>query len=484
MFIRLGYLNTARNITRSILAIVSMAVAAIILTSTLTISRGYPREAYRTYRQMIGGEIVAYSLKFSGQLPTVDRTGQLILRRLENSALSDLPVFHPELFTGGYLTEDQADPSPFTEDDIYGIAAQPGVSGLYPYYVIPAQTLCGPEDQFSYQSPLRGRSLALDQLGGGLAQEVVSGRYFTADDDGKLVAVVSSWQQLPKEADLPELGSTISVSIPTIVDRGGQVELDFERPVLKELQVIGQMELPTRVASSGDLSEQLYWHTTEIQIPLATWKMLWVEAGGDADYLPYQMAIHVEDLTFLEDTVLQLNRAFPQYTFVSVPKQAAMAANRSLIEPSYNLSAIATQATEDVAQSGLPLDLRKPLLVLIYLNAALIVAANMLTAVNERKQEMGVLKAVGARSWDIMVMALTEALLLSVIGATTGFLLIRIFGAITQLTNHHSLIRVLWSVLTDYVIVIGSTALASLLFGLLPAFKLSRLTAMEVLRND
>ncbi|MGE5654985.1 MAG: ABC transporter permease [Bacillota bacterium] len=483
MFIRLGYLNTARNITRSILAIVSMAVAAVILTSTLTISRGYPREAYRAHRQMIGGEIVGYSLKFSGQLPTVEQSEQLKFWRLENSALSDLPVFHPELFTSGYLAQNQDRPRSFQPADIYEIAAQPGVAGLYPYYLMPAHTIYGPDNEFSYQSPLRGRSLELDCLGGGLEQNVVNGLYFTPEDDGRLVAVVSSWQPLPKQAESPTVGSSITVNIPAITYRDGRIDLDFEHSVAKRLDVIGQMELPTRVASSGDLTEQLYWHTTEVQIPLATWRALWKEVGG-ADYLPYEMAIHVNDLTFLEDTVLQLNRSFPQFTFVSVPKQAVMAGNRNLIERSYTLPAVAMQATEDVAQSGLPQDLRKPLLVLIYLNAALIVAANMLTAVNERKQEMGILKAVGARSWDIMVMALTEAFLLSVIGATLGFLLIRIFGAITQLTNHHSLLRVLWSVVMDYGIVIGSTALASLLFGLLPALKLSRLTAMEVLRND
>jgi hypothetical protein len=318
-----------------------------------------------------------------------------------------------------------------------------------------------------------------------LAKTVVAGRYFTPQDNWQLVAVVSSKQQLPKEIKPPAVGSTITIEVPTMTMQNGQPLLNYEKPMTKELKVIGQMELDTRILSwsngQNTESEQLYWNTPEIEIPLSTWQTLYQQAGG-TDYHPYEVAMQVPDLTYLEDISLNLNKAFPQYTFVSVPKQADMAAKRGLIEPI--LRAPVSGEPEQAQQNGLPLDLRETLLVLVYLNAALIVAANMLTAVNERKQEMGVLKAVGARRWDIMVMALTEGMLLSAIGGSIGFLIIRIFGAINQLTNHQAITYVLKSIVSDYGIVLGSTILVSLLFGLIPATKLSRLTAMEVLRND
>ncbi len=488
MFFRLGFLNATRNLTRSLLAIISMAVAGAILTTTLTLSRGYPREAYRIYRQMLGGEVVAYSVNFTGDLTATDgKQAPMQYNRLVTTPPSDLAVFRPELFTEGFLARGQVAPRPFTEAELKAISSAPGVAGVYPYYVMPGQTLTpGGEGRLRYQSPIRGRDI--HQTAGDLGQTVVAGRYFTTEDDGRLVAVVSSKQQLPKDVKVPAVGSRISVRLPKIVMQDGQPTFDYEHGITTELQVIGQVELPTRLLTwqtdqGTTAAEQLYWHTSEIQVPLATWQALYGQAGG-TDYAPYQVALHIPDLTYLEDTVVNLSRTFSHHSFVSVPRQAELAARRGLIEPIFRAPAEMRQPQELAKQDGLPLDLRKPLLVLVYLNAALIVAANMLTAVNERKKEMGILKAVGARRLDIVTMAVTEAMLLSAIGATGGFLLIRIFGVITQITNGHSLGLILRSVGGDYLMVIGSTLVVSLLFGLLPALKLSRLTAMEVLRND
>ncbi len=490
MFFRLGFLNATRNLTRSALAILSMAVAGAILTTTLTLSRGYPREAYRIHRQMLGGEVVAYSLNFTGDLTSTDgKQAPMQYNRLVSSPPSDLSIFRPELFTEGFLARGELTPRPFTAADLSALASAPGVEGVNPYYVMPGQTfVTGGQGRVRYQSPLRGRDLKPDQVAGDLGKTVVSGRYFTPEDDGRLVAVVSAKQQLPKDVEAPRVGSRISVQLPKIVMQDGQPTFDYEHGSVIELEVIGQIELPTRLLTwqteqGTTASEQLYWYTNEIQLPLSTWQSLYRQAGG-TDYAPYQVALHVPDLTYLEDTVVNLNRTFNQFSFVSVPRQAELAAKRNLIEPILRAPAELRQAQEAARQDGLPLDLRKPLMVLVYLNAALIVAANMLTAVNERKKEMGILKAVGARRWDIVTMAVTEAMLLSVIGATVGFLLIRIFGVITQLTNGHSLGLILSSVGGDYLMVIGSTLVVSLLFGLLPALKLSRLTAMEVMRND
>ena len=108
----------------------------------------------------------------------------------------------------------------------------------------------------------------------------------------------------------------------------------------------------------------------------------------------------------------------------------------------------------------------------------------MLITVNERRREMGVLKSVGARRKDIMVMALSEAVLISAIGGTAGFLAVRIFGAINQITNGYPVLAIVRSVVADYGLAIGLTVTLSLLFGMIPAVRLSKMTAMQALRGE
>jgi putative ABC transport system permease protein len=52
----------------------------------------------------------------------------------------------------------------------------------------------------------------------------------------------------------------------------------------------------------------------------------------------------------------------------------------------------------------------------------LVVLTTMLGAVSERKQEIGVLRAIGFRRWHIANVILTEALLVSALGGLLGWL--------------------------------------------------------------
>ena len=83
-----------------------------------------------------------------------------------------------------------------------------------------------------------------------------------------------------------------------------------------------------------------------------------------------------------------------------------------------------------------------------------------------------------------MCMVLAEALMISALGATIGFACIEIFSVFNKLSNDYAFLAILSSTLNHYGMILGSTALASLLFGMIPALKLSRLTTMEILRNE
>ncbi|MGE5653510.1 MAG: hypothetical protein ACM3ZQ_04475, partial [Bacillota bacterium] len=214
MFLRLGYINAVRNLARSLTAVISMAVAAVFLTTTISLTGGYPKEGYLMYRQIIGGEIIGYAAKFTGALPSSQSSSSWSLVQPEPEETSDLPFYHPEVYTEGFLSEGGKGISSFSQEQIQRLASQPGVAGLYPYYLLPAQSVATGGRRYS--TPIRGRDLEQDQMTGDIGSMVATGRYFTPDDGGKMVAVINSYQFVPDKVKVPSVGSKVKVEIPTM----------------------------------------------------------------------------------------------------------------------------------------------------------------------------------------------------------------------------------------------------------------------------
>lgn len=105
----------------------------------------------------------------------------------------------------------------------------------------------------------------------------------------------------------------------------------------------------------------------------------------------------------------------------------------------------------------------------------------MLLTVKERTREIGIRKAVGARSWHILSQFLFESVFLSVVGAALG--LAATYGAMYWihyyfpiLSNHIPLEMVTYTI----VFSIG----AGLLFGMIPALRAVRIPPIEALRYE
>ncbi len=104
----------------------------------------------------------------------------------------------------------------------------------------------------------------------------------------------------------------------------------------------------------------------------------------------------------------------------------------------------------------------------------------MLLSVTERTREIGIRRAVGARSGDVLLQFLWESIVLSVSGGVLGILI----GVIAS----HSISKfVQWSTsvsLASVVISFGISAAVGIFFGYYPAREASRVTPMSSLRYE
>ncbi len=104
----------------------------------------------------------------------------------------------------------------------------------------------------------------------------------------------------------------------------------------------------------------------------------------------------------------------------------------------------------------------------------------MTVSVMERTKEIGTLKAIGAKSLDVLFMFLSEAMLTGLIGGAVGagfgFLLAGLIGRLIDLPTSSSLVL--------GVEVILFAVVTSVLSGLYPAYRASNMNPVEALRHE
>jgi putative ABC transport system permease protein len=104
----------------------------------------------------------------------------------------------------------------------------------------------------------------------------------------------------------------------------------------------------------------------------------------------------------------------------------------------------------------------------------------MLVSVKERTREIGIRKAVGATSGNIMVQFIVEAVTLCQLGALIG-ILIGLFGGLAMSAAVKVTPPIPWTWLW---ISIGACTFIGLVFGIYPAWRAAQLDPIDALRYE
>ena len=104
----------------------------------------------------------------------------------------------------------------------------------------------------------------------------------------------------------------------------------------------------------------------------------------------------------------------------------------------------------------------------------------MLVSVTERTREIGIRMAVGAKTWDIRLQFIIEAITLSLIGGIVGIVIGISVSKVLATTAGWAVIVSPFSVMISF----GFSALVGVFFGFYPAYKASLLDPIEALRYE
>ncbi len=501
--------NVRRNLARSLLTIVGMGLAALIMTTSLTLSEGYPAMAYEHYRTYCGGDIILFRDKVWVRGSDVNRSDPATWRL--QYALQDIPgpaqMFLPGLKVHGAIGPAGRSRGFFSRTETDAIRAallsRPEVTSVQSYFTLPAARVefggvHSWSDAYLRAWPEAGQWADFSTY-------IVKGRALAPDDEGRSVCLVDADRARLGQASegrlppvVPEVGSTVQVLVPRLVAfAGGHLKLDYLNCAPVELTVVGHYSVPSREASwmdpqsGGDSgpappeTEQLYLTSPELFVPWQTAEALLAEvSGGAVDIWAQAMTIELDNVSRVETLVGEIAAEFPELCPVSVPRLASVANAQWLPEPTYRAPESEWRGAALPGQVGEPVRISDAFSVIFFAVAALLAAANGIVLVIERQREIAILKAVGAFSRDVIMMILAEVVMLATIGAVAGFSLAESLAIWNLISNKAGLGAIVVSVGSDLIKVLGVTVVFAVIFGLAPALRTTGMTAMEVLRRE
>jgi ABC-type antimicrobial peptide transport system permease subunit len=329
-----------------------------------------------------------------------------------------------------------------------------------------------------------------------ISDYLTTGRWFREADQGELVAVISMYEQVQEGfTHISASGWPIRILIPYIYhNAAGHLSFDYSRAKHVELRIIGVVAVPSRMARFYDFNspdmdveivmEELYIRTNDIFLPFDTWQVLW-DSNSEVDYQAQQIDIVADNMSNLRDIVSGIRRAYPMFTVFSVIDKANRILGNALLETVSENPLLVDALERDTSIGLIQEDLRIPIMLALLAVSALVIASHLMIIATERKTEIAVLKAVGSLRRDVVLMVLAEAVCITTISSLIGYNTIRFALTLNQVTRDNlGLTRIIIDMLPEMGLVLSIGIAASLLFAVIPALLTSKLSVMEVFRND
>lgn len=469
MFVSLGLKNAWRNRGRTALGIISMAVAAVIFMSSSTLSKGYPAGAFWEARQLIGGEILMLPERIALSTDALSAGGYTWEFETRSYDRPNLTMgFDPTAYWYGGMrglpSPGQSTISPDRLDEIADeLQENPSVAGASVRRALPFLVQTGDSKSMFYMYGfIEPRDIALDTDTYKMSEAMARGRYLEPDDLMKGVAC-AGWRNLT-------LGLKADLEIPRLRADGpsGAVEnanphfagFDYERHVAATIDIVGQASFAEGSPGGPTYANPVLFVTPETFDALKS-------ASGIPDSLTnWGISVTVDNMADLENYVGLLRRQYPDLTVYSVSQLSTASANR------------------DTMATGVPMDMRRVTEALSFMIAALLSATNLSVLMLARKNEIGILRAIGATRWNITCMVLAESIWVAFLGSLIGGLFTQPAILWQFLSNNIEFRIVAETIGANLGRALGFSVAAAVLFGFLPVAKALRVTPAQVLRGE
>lgn len=106
----------------------------------------------------------------------------------------------------------------------------------------------------------------------------------------------------------------------------------------------------------------------------------------------------------------------------------------------------------------------------------------LLVTVSERTKEIGIRKAIGAKSRDIIEQFLVESVMLTVFGGLIGILLS--YGIVALVRTFVSSLSATTITSSQILLALSFSVGTGLFFGIFPAYKAAKMKPIDALRSE